>query len=217
VDFLLEGQDGMCSIFRVRWTVIPRFAPEPWIKCSGCEGLRPFQSSGKTRLNANGRTLDAWLIYKCASCDGTWNRPIFERRNVRDIDPALREALQANDPEWIRAQPFDVDSLRRKSPRIDEFADVDVHKVSLGCVDGDCAALEIELMVPLPTSLRLDRLLATELGLSRSRLLVLHDQAKLRTDPDHKDMLRRRIKHRSRITVDLSGETDRQGMTKAAR
>jgi hypothetical protein len=216
VNFLTEGQDGMCNILRVQWTIIPRIAPEPWIVCSGCGGPRPFKSSGKIRLNANGKKLDAWLIYKCSSCDKTWNRPIFERRNVRDISPTILNALHANDPQWIRTQAFDIDALRREAYRIHEFDDVDIQKKALGREGDAWTALEIELAVPLPTVLRLDRLLAAEMRISRPRLEAFHDAGKLRTDPHHKGMLRRRIKHGLRIALDLSGEADLQDIWKAA-
>jgi hypothetical protein len=216
VNFLTEGQDGMCTILRVQWTVIPRIAPQPWIVCSGCGGLKPFQSSGKIRLNANGKKLDAWLIYKCLGCDKTWNRPIFERQNVRDVDPATLNALRANDPQWIRTQAFDLAALQRKSRRIEEFGDSDVQKKTLGRESDACTALEIELVMPLPAVLRLDRLLAAQLRLSRSRLEAFDDAAKLRTDPVHKDMLRRRIKHGLRIILDLSGEVDLPDIQRAA-
>lgn len=206
----------MCGILRVQWTVIPRIAPQPWIACSGCGGLKPFRSSGKIRLNANGKKLDAWLIYKCLACGKSWNRPIFERQNVRDVNPAILHALHANDPEWIRAQAFDIAALQREAHRIDESGDSDVQKKSMGGKSGNWTALEIELSVPLPTGLRLDRLLAAGLRVSRSRLEALRDAEKLRTDPVHKDMLRRRIKHGLRITLDLSGEAGLQDIGKAA-
>lgn len=204
----------MCGFLRVQWTVIPRIAPQPWIACSGCGGLRPFQSSGKIRLNANGKRLDAWLIYKCLTCDKTWNRPILERQNVRDINPATLQALHANDPEWIRSQAFDIAPLRRKSQRVDESSDIDVQKKALSREGDAWMALEIELIVPLPTGMRLDRFLAAELRLSRSRLEAFQDAEKLRTHPV--DMLRRRIKHGLRITLDLSREADLQDIWKAA-
>jgi hypothetical protein len=216
VNFLTEGQDGMCNILRVQWTIIPRIAPEPWIVCSGCGSLRPFQSSGKIRLNANGKKLDAWLVYKCQACDKTWNRAIFERRNIRDISPATLNALHSNDPEWIRTQAFDVDALQREAHRIDEFGDIDIQKKVLSREGDAWTALEIELVVPLLTGLRLDRLLAVELSISRSRLEALHDGERLRIDPDHKGMLRRRIKHGLRIALDLSKEADLQDVWKAA-
>ena len=105
----------------VQWTIIPQLAPQPWIACSGCGGPKPFESSGKTRLNANGKKLDAWLIYRCLACEKTWNRSIFERRNVRSIDRSVLEAMQSSDREWIRVLEFDVAALRREAQRVDEF------------------------------------------------------------------------------------------------
>lgn len=198
----------MCNTLRVRWTIVPLTAPRPWIICSGCGGLRAFRASGKIRLNANGRKLDAWLIYKCGTCEKTWNRPIFERQNVRDINPTVLEALHSNDPQWIRTELFNVDALRRKSQRVDEFAEFDVEKAILHETP-DWTKLEIDLVVPLPSGARLDRLLASELKVSRARLRTLHDAGKVRTNPERGDIWRRRIKTDTQVAIDLSAETDR--------
>jgi hypothetical protein len=205
----MEDQDGMCNALRVRWTIIPKIAPQPWIVCGGCGGPRAFQSSPKIRLNANGRKLDAWLIYKCVTCDKTWNRPIFERMNVRDISPAVLEALQSNDPDWIKTETFNLEALRRKSRRIDEFAECEVRKLLLFEAP-EWKRLEIELAVPFPTSTRLERLLASELAVSRSRLRAMHDGALLRTSTDRSEILRQRIRNGIRITLDLSSMPDRE-------
>jgi hypothetical protein len=199
----------MCNSLQVRWTITPKIAPQPWITCSGCGGLRAFQSSDKIRLNANGRKLDAWLIYKCTSCDRTWNRTIFERKNVRDIDSATLEALQSNDPDWIRAQTFNLEALRRKSRRISEFAEFEIRKELLREIPG-WKHLEIELSISLPASARLDRLLASELPVSRSQLGAFHQAGLLKTNPDRADILGRRIRNGVRVTVDLSGLDDRE-------
>lgn len=198
----------MCNTLQVRWTIIPTIAPQPWIVCSGCSGLRAFHCSNKIRLNANGRKLDAWLVYKCATCDKTWNRPLFERRSVRTIHPLLLEALQSNDPDWVQAAAFDLDALRRISQRIDEGPEVDVRKQLLrDPVDWD--HLDIDLAVPFPAGVRLDRLLASELDVSRSKVHALHQSGLLRTDPDHPDTLRRRIRNGIRVALDLSDVSDR--------
>ena len=209
VDLRTEDQDDMCSTLQVRWTILPKTAPQPWIACSGCGGLRAFRCSDKIRLNANGRRLDAWLIYKCLACEKTWNRPIFERRNVRDIDPATLAALQSNDPDWIRAEAFNLEALRRKTQRVDEFAEFDIAK-EIRQETSDWTRLEIELMVPFPSSTRLDRLLASELKVSRTRLQALHEGGMLRTDSDRADILRRRIRNGTRVAVDLAAETGRE-------
>jgi hypothetical protein len=199
----------MCYALRVRWTIIPQTTPQPWIACSGCRQLRAFQSSGKIRLNANGRRLDAWLIYRCSICEKTWNRPIFERQNVRDIDPLILEALQSNDPHWIRRAAFDLAELRRKSQRIDEATDFDIEKVILHEAS-DWTMLEVDLTLPFSTSPRLDRLLASELRMSRAQLQRLHEEGALRVNPVRADILRRRIKSGMRIAIDLSTEVDRE-------
>jgi len=197
----------MCTFLRVRWTITPRTAPQPWIACSGCGGFKPFSSSGKIRLNANGRKLDAWLIYKCSACDKTWNRTLFERQTVRSLAPAVLEGMQTNDVEWIRAQEFDLDALRRKAQRIDEFTDLDIHKQVLEEAD-DCGTLDIELVVTFPVNARLDRLLASELRISRSRLHALHDGAMLQIHPDRAGIMKRRIRDGMRIVLDLAGQAD---------
>lgn len=198
----------MSDTLRVRWTITPKIAPQPWIVCSGCGKLKAFQSSGKVRLNANGRKLDAWLIYKCLTCDKTWNRPIFERQNVREIDPKILEALQSNDPQWIWTEAFDIQALRRKSQRVDEFSECEVAK---GIARGTASskAIEIELRVALPVSIRLDRLLATELQMSRASLQTLCDRGVIRIEPDENSILRRRIKTGVVISIN-PGELDRE-------
>ena len=193
----------MSDILRVRWTITPKIAPQPWITCSGCGKLNAFRSSDKVRLNANGRKLDAWLIYKCLTCDKTWNRSIFERQNVREIDPRILEALHSNDPQWIWAEAFNMQALRRKSQRVDVFPEYDVAKT----VVHEAAffkTIEIELQVALPVNMRLDRLLATELKISRTRLQVLSDGGTIRMTSDENDVvMRRRIKTGVVISIKL--------------
>lgn len=198
----------MCNTLQVRWTIVPKIAPQPWIMCGGCGGLRAFQSSDKIRLNANSRKLDAWLIYKCTTCDKTWNRSIFERKNVRDIEPSVLEALQSNDPHWVRAETFNLEALKKKSQRIDEFASFEIRKELLRA-DPGWIRLEIELSVPFSASMRLDRLLASELQISRSQLGRLYESGLLQANSDRTDMLRRRIKDGLRLTIDQSNLDDR--------
>lgn len=170
----------MSNTLCVQWTIVPRAAPQPLIACSHCRCVRPFQSSGKARLNANGRKLDAWLIYKCTVCDNTWNRTIFERRHVRDIDLQILAALQTNDPEWLERLAFNPAGL--KAMEATEFSDVTVRKKLLSHAL-DVTHLSIELRLPLTTTVRLDRLLASELALSRSRIQTLESDGLLSTAP----------------------------------
>ena len=134
--------------------------------------------------------------------------------NVRDVDSATLEALQTNDPDWIRAEAFNLEPLRRKSQRISEFAEFEIRKELLREAP-DWKYLEIELSISFPANARLDRLLASELRVSRSQLNAFHQAGLLKTNSDRDDILRRRIRDRVRITLDLSDLGDREGVWKA--
>jgi hypothetical protein len=191
----------MCIATEVRWTIIPLVAPRPWIVCGGCGTFKPFSSSGKVRLNANGKRLDAWMVYRCDSCAATWNRPLFERRLLREFDPATLDALHFSDPDWVRAREFDIDDLRRRAHRIEESAEIHIRKEVLNDA-GPGALTVIELKVPVPSCLRLDRLLSMELGFARTKLQELQAEAKLQIVPDRRDALRRRVRDGSRVSWD---------------
>ena len=79
----------MSDCLRVRWTIVPRDCPRPVLACPTCGGDRPYHPSGKLRLNANGKRLDVWLIYKCDECDRTWNRPLLDVEAMKVVHPGL--------------------------------------------------------------------------------------------------------------------------------
>ena len=205
----------MCDILHVEWTLVPKTPPQAILRCSSCGDTRPFRSSGRTRLNANGKQLDAWLIYKCIDCDGTWNRPIFERQSVRSLNPALVEALQASAPGYVAGLEFDQEGLKASAGRIEESEEFELRRRTI-CASGNRARIVITLALPYPASLRLDRLLASELQLSRSRLKVLFEAGDIRVEPARKDALKRSIRDGTVITLGLRDEAERLATGRAA-
>lgn len=163
----------MTGTVNVTWHVAPLFPPQPLRHCSNCGRPRPFGSSGKVRLNANGRRLDAWLIYKCTVCDRTWNLPLLERVPVAEVPPADLSAMQASDPAWVRSRAFDLASLRRHAPGVILPADLVVTRRMEDASPADWSRIALSVETPLPVGQRLDRLLAVELGLSRSFLAAM--------------------------------------------
>jgi hypothetical protein len=200
----------MSDVLRVQWTITPATTPEPWLNCSRCRDTTRFRANGKIRVNVNGKRLDAWLIYKCTSCDNTWNRPIVERRHVSTIDPHILASLQANDPELSRQLAFETWPRKLK---VKHFDDARVRKQVVLEGAGPASRLEIVCVVPETTGLRVDRLLATELRLSRSRIRSMQDAGHLVACPDG---LRRPLRDGLRVTIDLRGVHDRDGITFAA-
>lgn len=176
--------------------------------------MKAYRCSDKFRVNANGKRIDVWLIYRCIDCDNSWNCGIFERCNRRDIEPALLAALESNDPALARRHAFDVVALRNRVGRVEEFSDVAVQKRSLG--ERGATTLEIRLGLEMPTSLRLDRLLAGELGISRSRLQALEEKRLLVVVPEGARALRKPARDGTAIRIDLADEPDREAIISAA-
>jgi hypothetical protein len=200
----------MSDVLRVQWTITPANAPQPWLNCSRCSGTTRFRASGKIRVNANGKRLDAWLIYKCTSCDNTWNRPILERRHVSTIDPHLLESLQANDPELSRRLAFEKWPRKLK---VKQFDDATVRKQVVLEGAEPAGRLEIVCVVAETTGLRVDRLLSTELRLSRHRIQSLHDGGYLAACPGG---LRRPLRNGLQVRIDLRGIHDGDKIALAA-
>jgi hypothetical protein len=169
-NFRSEGHATMTGTNSVFWQIEPLTPPRPFRHCTTCGGRRVFRSSGRIRLNANGHRLDAWLIYKCVECDNTWNRPLVERTPLAAIARSDLLAMHANDPEWVRAREFDLVALGRHCAAFDIPTDLRVTKSVQGSWCADWSVLGLTVLAPLPTGSRLDRLLAGELGLSRSEL-----------------------------------------------
>lgn len=206
----------MSGSLRIHWVITPKIAPRPLINCNRCGTVKAYCSSGKFRVNANGKRIDVWLIYRCIDCDNSWNFGIFERCNRRDIEPALLQALESNDPGLARRHAFDVVALRNRIGRLDEFPDVAVHKHRLGGTRETATALELQLGLEIPISLRLDRLLAGELGISRSRLQALEERRLLVVHPDGAKALRKPARQGMTIRIDLAGEVDKDDIMSAA-
>ncbi|MEZ2331765.1 DUF1062 domain-containing protein [Mesorhizobium sp. RCC_202] len=204
------------STLRVRWTIVPAIAPRPLINCNRCGGVRPYRCSEKFRVNANGKRIDVWLIYRCAVCDNSWNFAIFERRNRRDIEPALLTALESNDPALVCRYAFDGAMLRSRAGRIEEYPDVMVHKERLGSEPGGAMAIRLELRLHNSTPLRLDRLLAGELGISRSKLQGWEERKRLSIERDGTRALRKPVRDGLTVRIDLAEEADRSAVLSAA-
>ncbi|MCG8922507.1 DUF1062 domain-containing protein [Lentzea sp. CC55] len=79
------------------WAVVPTCLPLVRRRCHVCAADR-FRASGKFRVNANHKVLDAWLLVLCTGCGDTVKLTIFERTHVRSVRPELLDRLHDNDP-----------------------------------------------------------------------------------------------------------------------
>jgi hypothetical protein len=136
--------------------------------CTGCGEDRAFVCSGRFRANSNGKLADIWLIYRCESCESTYNLEVIERRPVRRIDRRVFDGAQANDPDLAAAISRDLGLLRRRKVRLSagDRWELDPPSLSKDLAEGSRTVLAFST----PLVVRIDRLLASALGISRSAL-----------------------------------------------
>jgi len=149
----------------VLWTLRPSSPPAVVRTCPRCDDARPFDSSGRFRLNANKRRLDAWLIYRCRHCEATWNLPIVERVPLARLSAADLRAFESSCPERARRIAFDVGVLKPHGT-LQSDASTTLDKPAAHPVN----TFDLVLANPLGVAWRLDRVLATGLGIRRADL-----------------------------------------------
>ena len=141
------------------WRVIPEHTPRVKRRCPRCDEARWFASSDKFRVNANGRRLDAWLIYRCPSCKHPWNMTVHERASPESIGAERLAKLTDNHVGLAWACAFDAPLIKRAGGRVDLRVPFSV--------EGQGASI-VRMSLPHPFAARLDRVLAKGLGVSRS-------------------------------------------------
>ena len=87
-------------------------------RCGGCGKKQEFLNSSKFRVNANGNSVDVWLIYRCKKCKHSWNLSIYERTKPGKIPAELFEAFQTNDAETAAAYGKNIDFLKKNNAEI---------------------------------------------------------------------------------------------------
>jgi len=174
----------------VVWRVTPHGAPSVRRHCTRCDAPRAFVPTRNFRVNAQQKRVDIWLIYRCGVCDETWNRPLVERGRVSSVTPERLERLQRNDPGLALGYAFDIQDLRNRGVIVDADLPFTIHAEPIS--NGDRASpLSITIALARPIETRLDRLLATGLGISRSRIGSLWKSGALRVVPPRSNALQR--------------------------
>ncbi len=209
----------MPGTLRVLWTIrTSTHIPRPILRCSRCDAARPFASSGKFRLNANGKRLDAWLVYRCAACGDAWNRAVFERKRRSEVEAGMLEALQSNDAGLADEVARDVVGLVRWTTR---FADdgknaLTIEKAIMDGLPASAERLAIVLSVPAAAAFRCDRVLAVGLGISRGRVAALAAEGRIAVDGAPRKPLSRALGDGALVTVALKGAADASFLTRNA-
>jgi hypothetical protein len=95
------------------WVVVPTCLPLVRRRCHTCASER-FRASGKFRVNAHHKLIDAWLLALCTACGETAKLTVLERTNVRSVRPELLDRLHGNDL-GLTAELLQDPAVRRRN------------------------------------------------------------------------------------------------------
>lgn len=142
---------------------------------SGC-----FRTSGKFRVNANHKLIDAWLLALCSDCGDTTKITVLERMNVRSIRPDLLERMHDNDPGLAAELLEDPVVRRRNRIALDWDGAWRLDTGGPGHLDHEVIDVSVRFAARIPV--RPVRLIAEGCGLSRTEVERLITEGALVSD-----------------------------------
>ena len=158
------------------WVIASTCLPLVVRRCHGC-GSERFRASGKFRVNAHHKLLDAWLLLLCVGCGETAKLTVLERENVRAIRPELLNRLQDNDSALVAELVQDPVVLRRNRVALDWD---NAWRLDTGGSDHlDQEVIEIWVRFTARIPVRPVRLIAEGCGLSRAEVERLIAEGKV--------------------------------------
>ncbi|WIX83758.1 DUF1062 domain-containing protein [Amycolatopsis carbonis] len=144
--------------------------------CAACARGR-FRASGKFRVNANHKLLDAWLLVLCTSCGVTAKLSVLERVNVRSVRPELLERLHDNDLGLVAELLQDPVVRHRNRVALDWAGAWRLDTGGSARLDREVIDVSVRFAVRIP--IRPVRLIAEGCGLSRAEIERLLADGKL--------------------------------------
>lgn len=147
-----------------RWVIKPQNSPDVCRRCIKCKEDRKFICSNNFRINANGKNIDIWLIYRCEKCDATWNMEILSRINPKDINHKLYESFVINDKNLAIKYSFSPDIIK-KNKVIVSFDNIRYKVEKFSLPDSDYS---LEIILNYDFELRLDKFISKQFHISRT-------------------------------------------------
>ncbi|MFJ2240823.1 DUF1062 domain-containing protein [Streptomyces sp. NPDC087859] len=149
------------------WVVMPTCLPLVLRRCHTCAS-ETFRASGKFRVNAHHKLIDAWLLVLCASCGDTAKLTVLERVNVRSVRPELLDRLHDNDLGLTAELLQDPVVQRRNRIALDWDG---AWRLDTGGSDHlDAEVLDVSVRFAARVPVRPVRLIAEGCGLSRAEV-----------------------------------------------
>ena len=158
----------------VIWGVRVSSAPTVDRYCKRCGIRAEFASSGFFRVNAQQKSLDVWLIYRCVSCDTTWNLTVLSRVAPQSIPPDQLRGFYENDPDLALRYATDATLIKRNGAQPGQ-PEIEV----IGTDATPREAVRIHLISEQPVDIKVETVLRRRLSLTRNEFDELLSSGKL--------------------------------------
>lgn len=143
--------------------------------CKKCGKKRAYLCSGEFRMNAQKKTLDIWLIYKCVCCNTTWNSAVYSRVPPQKLGADLLERFSRNDKDLAMQYAMDLPLLHKNGAEI---------KMPAYQIIGEDASLEKPVSIKIQSQyvlpLKVSSILRAKLGISQREFDALLQNGRLR-------------------------------------
>lgn len=158
--------------------------------CSGCGDKAYYRNTNNFRVNANGSKIDVWLIYQCEVCKQTLNLSIHERVQVNRIPSYFYDKFMKNDSQLCYEYGLDKGMFSRNKAEINE-KNITYH---LEAIDTPMSLMEkVEYMQgdiiiienPYELKIRIDKLIASLLDVSRAKTKKLEESGRINVTRDN--------------------------------
>ena len=164
------------------WVIRERGLPAIVRACVSCRSTRHHHPTGKFRVNANGKRLDVWLLICCEVCGRTSKIPVHERICVQALDRERLLMFQDNDLAMVRNLAMDPALARQAAYQLDWTGTWALETSMPPCevMRADPAPVTVIVRFELPVPIRVEKLLTTGLGLSRSAVRGMVGSGRIR-------------------------------------
>lgn len=171
---------------------------------------REFVCSERFRVNAQKKVIDVWLNYRCAECGNVWKLPVIERRPVAALEAELHDAFARHDPATVWKYAFDLGRMRSHVLRVNADVEFTVLRTPIDTANASepASGLAIDIDAPFVCDIRLDRLLASELRVSRAAVQRWYECGELIVRADEAGALSRRVRSGQRVVLPKFCEGD---------
>ncbi|TCO62703.1 hypothetical protein EV192_102842 [Actinocrispum wychmicini] len=159
------------------WVVRELGLPAIGKACASCRSTR-HRPTGKFRVNASGKLLDVWLLIRCELCGRTSKIPVHERVHVQALEHERLLKFENNDPAMVRHLAMNAALAGYQldwSGTWELETDMPFYDLK-----SDPAPLEVFVRFELPAPIRVEKLLTTGFGLSRSTVRDMVDSGRIR-------------------------------------